>query len=193
MALLEGDEPSSEMATVLGRYGKALWLAGDPHAGLKMIDEAIALSRRLALPEPVLLLGYRGGIRCILGDIGGLEDYLYALGAASTLGLSASPRRLIFNYADALLSYQGPAGRGRGPLGRHEVRPEAAPGRARRSVAVCPVEALGLMGEWDAEAVRRLTVNLIESLGLMGERDDARQGCGSSPPTSRRARPGRTW
>ncbi len=173
MALLEGDEPSPEMATVLGRYGKALWLAGDPHAGLEAIDEAVAISRRLALPEPVLLLGYRGGIRCILGDIGGLEDYVYALGAARALGLEREAALLIFNHADALLSYEGPAAAavalrdGMKSARRHRLEELAA------SSPSGPVAAVGQMGEWDAEAVRRLTVNLIESLGLMGEWDDA--------------------
>jgi len=173
MALLEGDEPSPEMATVLGRYGKALWLAGDPHAGLEAIDEAVAISRRLALPEPVLLLGYRGGIRCILGDIGGLGDYLYALGAARSLGLERESALLIFNYADALLSYEGPAAAAAALRGgmksarRHRLDELAA------SSPSAAIAAVGQMGEWDAEAVRRLTVNLIESLGLVGEWDDA--------------------
>ncbi len=173
LSLLEGDEPCSEMAHVLGRYGKALWFAGDPRAGLEMIDEAVAITRRLALPEPVLLLGYRGGIRCILGDIGGLDDYLYALGAASSLGLERESALLIFNYADALLSYQGPA------AATTALRDGMKSARRRRfeeltaSSPSAPVEALGLMGEWDAEAARRLTVNLIESLGLVGEWDEA--------------------
>ena len=173
LALLEGDEPSPETATVLGRYGKALWLAGDPYAGLEAIDEAVAISRRLALPEPVLLLGYRGGIRCILGDIGGLEDYLYALGAARALGLERESALLIFNYADALLSYEGPAAAAAALRGgmksarRHRLDELAA------SSPSAAIAAVGQMGEWDAEAVRRLTVNLIESLGLVGEWDDA--------------------
>ena len=173
LALLEGDEPCSEMATVLGRYGKALWLAGDPNAGLEMIDEAVAISRRLALPEPVVLLGYRGGIRCILGDIGGLEDYLHALGAASALGLERESALLVFNYADALLSHKGP---GAAAEALAEGLESARSRRIEELVAASPtprVESLGLMGEWDAETARRLTVNLIESLGLMGEWDEA--------------------
>ena len=173
MAILEGDEPSPERATVLGRYGKALWLAGDPHAGLEAIDEAVAVSRRLALPEPVLLLGYRGGIRCILGDVGGLEDYLYALGAARSRGLERESALLIFNYADALLSYEGPA------AAAAALRDGMTSARGRRleelaaSSPSAPIVAVGHLGEWDAEAVRRLTVNLVESLGLMGEWDEA--------------------
>jgi class 3 adenylate cyclase/tetratricopeptide (TPR) repeat protein len=173
MALLGEDEPSVELATVLGRYGKALWLAGDPHAGLEMIDRAVAMSRSLALPEPVLLLGYRAGIRCILGDIGGLEDYQHALGAAAALGLERESALLVFNYADALLSYQGP------PAAAAALWDGMKSARRRRleDLAVASssgsVESLGLLGEWDAEAVRRLTVNLVESLGLMGEWDEA--------------------
>jgi ATP/maltotriose-dependent transcriptional regulator MalT/class 3 adenylate cyclase len=173
LALLEGDEPCAEMATVLGRYGKALWFAGDPLAGLARIDEAVAISRRLALPEPALLLGYRSGIRCILGDIGGLDDYLHALAAATSLGLERECALLVFNYADALLSYRGPA------AAAAALRDGLASARRRRleelaaSSSSASVESLGLMGEWDAEAARRLTVNLVESLGLVGEWDEA--------------------
>ena len=173
LALLEDDEPCSEMASVLGRYGKALWFAGDPKAGLEAIDEAVAISRRLGLPEPVLLLGYRGGIRCILGDSGGLDDYLDALSLANSPGLDREAALLTFNYADALLSYKGPAAMAAA------LRDGMSSARRRRleelaaSSPSAPVEALGLMGEWDAEAARRLTVNLIESLGLVGEWDEA--------------------
>jgi len=173
MSLLEGDEPGPERVTVLGRYGKALWFAGDPDAGLKMIDEAIALARRLALPEPILLLGYRGGIRCILGDIGGLDDYLHALSAASSPGLDRESALLTFNYADALLSYRGPAA---AVAALQDGLKSARQRRLDELAALspsAPVESLGLMGEWDAEAARRLTVNLIESLGLVGEWDEA--------------------
>jgi class 3 adenylate cyclase/tetratricopeptide (TPR) repeat protein len=173
LALLEGEEPCAEMANVLGKYGKALWFAGDPHAGLEMIDEAVAISRGLALPEPILLLGYRGGIRCTLGDIGGLDDYLNALGAATSQGLERESALLVYNYADALLSHRGPA------VATAALRDGLKSARKRRleelaaSSPSASAESLGLMGEWDAEAARRLTVNLIESLGLMGEWDEA--------------------
>ncbi len=75
LALLEGDRECPEAVTVLGKLGRSLWLAGDPQAGLVRLEEALDLARRLRLPEPVLFLGYRGGIRCIMGDVGGLADY----------------------------------------------------------------------------------------------------------------------
>ena len=173
VALVEGDGPCPESATVLGRYGKALWLAGDPRAGLEAIAAALAMSQRLALPEPVMLLGYRGGIRCILGDIGGLEDYLHALGAARALGLERESELLVFNYADALLSHRGPG------AAAEALREGLESARSRRMEELVAAsqsprfESPGLLGEWDAETARRLTVNLIESLGLMGEWDEA--------------------
>ncbi len=190
LALLAGDEPCAEMATVLGRYGKALWFAGNPRAGLEMINEAVAIARRLALPEPVLLLGYRGGIRCILGDIGGLEDYLHALGAATSLGLERESALLVFNYADALLSFEGPA------AAAAALRDGLTSSRRRRleelvaSSPSVPVEALGLRGEWDAEAARRLTVNLIESLGLVGEWGEALASAAELTPALERSEAG---
>jgi len=171
--LLEHDRLSPELATILGRWGKALWLSGDPHAGLAMIDQALKISRDLELPEPVVLLGYRGGIRCILGDIGGLDDYLHALSAASAPGLGRESALLTFNYADALLSHKGP---GAAATALWDGL-EAARRRRLEELAASPQTAAvgspGAMGEWDAETARRLSVNLVESLGLRGQWDEA--------------------
>ena len=88
LELLDGEPSCPEMVTVLGKLGRSLWLAGDPDRGLEKLEEAIALAERLGLPEPVLFLGYRGGIRCIMGDVGGLDDYERALSS----GGRARPR-----------------------------------------------------------------------------------------------------
>ena len=80
-----------------------------PRGGLEKLEEAIDLAERLGLPEPVLFLGYRGGIRCIMGDVGGLGDYERALRLASERGRMDEASLLTFNHADALLSYRGPA------------------------------------------------------------------------------------
>ncbi len=173
MALLQGEEPSPDMVTVLGRWGKALWLSGAPRAGLEKIEQAVALARRLDEPEPVVLLGYRGGIRCILGDVGGLDDYVAALSAANALAQVREAAVLTFNYADALLSYNG-------PRAAADVLREGLTSARRRHIeelaaaeATPGVVSPGQTGEWDAETVRRLTVNLIESLGMIGEWDEA--------------------
>jgi hypothetical protein len=161
---------------VLGRWGKALWLSGDPHAGLAMIDQALKISADLKLPEPVLLRGYRGGIRCILGDVGGLDDYLHALSAAAAPGLGRESALLAFNYADALLSHKGPGAAaaalqdGLETARRRRLEELAA---SPTGAAVDATGATGAMGEWDAETARRLGVNLVESLGLEGQWDEA--------------------
>jgi class 3 adenylate cyclase/tetratricopeptide (TPR) repeat protein len=171
--LLDHEEPSPELATVLGSWGKALWLAGDPHAGLAMIEQSLRISRDLELPEPVLLRGYRGGIRCILGDVDGLDDYVRALEAARGPDLKREAALLVFNYADALLSYKGP-GAAAAVLrdGLDSVRRR----RLEEFAVWAPVAALEpvtLTSEWDAEAGRRLGVNLVEALGLVGRWDQA--------------------
>jgi len=191
--LLERDRPSPELATVLGRWGKALWLSGDPHAGLAMIDQALRMSAGLELPEPVLLLGYRGGIRCILGDVGGLDDYLRALSAAAAPGFGRESALLTFNYADALLSHKGPA------AAAAALRDglETARLRRREELAASPADAAagatgatGAMGEWDAETARRLSVNLVESLGLEGQWDEALAKAGELTPDLERSEAG---
>ena len=130
------------------------------------------MARRLSLPEPVLVLGYRGGIRCIMGDVGGLEDYERGLRLASERGRMDEASLLTFNHADALLSYRGP---GAAATALTEGLDTA---RRRRLEALQALPAregvsAGRLGEWDAETTRRLTVNLVEALGMLGEWDEA--------------------
>ena len=173
LALLDGEPPCPEMVTVLGKLGRSLWLSGDPRAGLEKLEEAISLAERLGLPEPVLFFGYRGGIRCIMGDVGGLDDYEQGLRLASERGRMDEASLLTFNHADALLSYRGPAAAAKalteGLDAARRRRLEALEALPARDGTVSP----GLLGEWDAETARRLTVNLIEALGMLGEWDEA--------------------
>jgi tetratricopeptide (TPR) repeat protein len=80
---------------------------------------------------------------------------------------------LTFNYADALLSYRGPRASAKA------LREGLDAARRRRLEAIEALPArdgsvsAGLLGEWDAETTRRLTVNLIEALGMLGEWDEA--------------------
>jgi class 3 adenylate cyclase/tetratricopeptide (TPR) repeat protein len=171
LSLLEGEEPCRETVTVLGKLGRSLWLAGDPRAGLDKLEESLDLAERLGLPEPVLFLGYRGGIRCITGDVGGLEDYQRAIGQANAGGRDDEASLLTFNYADALLSHRGPAAAARaleeGLVAARRTRLEAVEAFSGR-----PGASVGLLGEWDAESARRLSVNYVEALGMLGEWDD---------------------
>ena len=173
LKLLDGEPPCPETVTVLGKLGRSLWLAGDPDRGLENLKEAIALAERLGLPEPVLFLGYRGGIRCIMGDVGGLEDYERALSLAGERGRVDEASLLTFNHADALLSYRGPAAAAKalteGLDAARRRRLEALEALPARDGTI----STGRLGEWDAETARRLTVNLIEALGMLGEWDEA--------------------
>jgi tetratricopeptide (TPR) repeat protein len=173
LELLDGEPSCPEMVTVLGKLGRSMWLAGDPDRGLEKLEEAITLAERLGLPEPVLFLGYRGGIRSILGDAGGLDDYEKALSLAGERGRVDEASLLTFNYADALLSYRGPAAAANALTEGLDVarrrRLEALEALPARDGAI----STGLLGEWDAETARRLSVNLVEARGMLGEWDEA--------------------
>jgi class 3 adenylate cyclase/tetratricopeptide (TPR) repeat protein len=172
LALLDGEPPCRETVTVLGKLGRSLWLAGDPKGGLAKLEEALDLARRMALPTPLLFLGYRGGIRCIMGDVGGLQDYEEALRLARERGRADEASLLTFNHADALLSYHGPADAARALT----EGLEAARSRRREAIESLPPRegaSPGLLGEWDGESARRLAVNLIEALGMLGRWDEA--------------------
>ncbi len=173
LALLEGQPLCPEMVTVLGKIGKALWLGGDPHAGLGRLEQAIEMAARLGMPEPVLFLGYRAGIRCIMGDEGGLDDYERALRVAGARGHLDEASLLTFNYADALLSYRGPVAAAEAlHKGLDAVRQRRVMTGGTTTMAA-GADSARPPGEWDAETARRLNVNLVESLGMMGEWDRA--------------------
>ena len=108
-----------------------------------------------------------------MGDVGGLEDYERDCGLASERGRMDEASLLTFNYADALLSYRGPG------AAAEALREGLDAARSRRLEAIEALPArsgsvsAGLLGEWDAETARRLTVNLVEALGMLGEWDEA--------------------
>ena len=171
--LLDGGEPSAELSTVLARWGKALWFIGDPRAGLEATERALAMSATLGLPEPVAVLGDRGGMRCVLGDAGGHDDYRRALVLAEQQGLEREHGILCFNFSDALLSERGPGAAA-------EVLEEGIEWARRRRLERMralstsgEAESLGTLGDWDAEIVRPLAVNLVESYGFMGRWQEA--------------------
>jgi tetratricopeptide (TPR) repeat protein len=172
LSLLDGEPPCPEQATVLGKLGRSLWLAGDPRGGLDRLEEALDLADRLGLPEPALFLGYRGGIRCIMGDVGGLADYERAIALAGERGRMDEASLLTFNYSDALLSLRGPAAAVAELAGGLEAARRSRL-EAMGSPSASDGESVGLLGEWDAETARRLSVNLVESLGMFGEWDKA--------------------
>jgi class 3 adenylate cyclase/tetratricopeptide (TPR) repeat protein len=190
LALLNGHGPCEERVTVLGKLGRSLWLAGDPRRGLEKLEEALSLAHELDLPEPVLFLGYRGGIRCIMGDVGGLDDYDRALRLAAGRGRVDEASLLTFNQADALLSYRGPG------AAVEALTAGLAAARRRRLEAIeaLPIQGrtltAGLLGEWDAEAARRLSVNLVEALGMSGSWDEALTTAGELLPALERSEAG---
>jgi tetratricopeptide (TPR) repeat protein len=188
LALLQDDEPSAEMATVLARWGKALWFSGEPRAGLEAVERALSLTSELGLPEPAAVLGWRGGIRCTLGDHGGFDDYRRAIRAAEQQGLERERAIICFNCSDALLAEQGPAA----AAATLEDGIEWARRRLRERMGVdaLPTEHQSLGPAWDAESVRPLTVNLIETLGLMGRWEEALAKATELAPQLERGRAG---
>jgi tetratricopeptide (TPR) repeat protein len=189
LGLLDGDRSCPEAVTVLGKLGRSLWLAGDPQGGLARLEEALDLAARLGIAEPVLFLGYRGGIRCIMGDTGGLEDYERALGLAGERGRVDEASLLTFNYADALLSYRGPEA----ALSVLVHGLDAARRRRLEAIERLPKRdavSVGLLGEWDAETDRRLQVNLVEALGMLGEWDRTLETAADLAPELERSEAG---
>ena len=150
VALLEGDGPSPEKAEVLTTWGYGLWVMdGDLATAIECLDQAIAIGEQLQMPEPVGALGLRGGARCDLGDLGGLEDLRRAFAAAEAQGLGAERSLLYRNYAGAIAMVEGPqASLQVGQEGLEFARRRGAQEDVLSS-RVGLVDTLADMGEWD--------------------------------------------
>jgi len=108
--LLAEDGPSPELVEVLAGHAMGSYLTDaqpleDCRAAL---DRAIEMAADLGLPDPARALGFRGWVRCALGELEGLCDYERALAAATAQGLGADLMEMQYNYVGALLQTRGP-------------------------------------------------------------------------------------
>jgi class 3 adenylate cyclase len=150
VALLEGDGPSPEKAEVLTEWGYGLWVMdADPAAAIEFLDQAIAISEQLGLPEPVRALGLRGGARCDVGDLRALEDFRRAFAAAEAQGLGGEWNLLSRHHAWAISLFEGP----QASLQLVQEGLEVAHRRGAEEDVLSSraglVDALAAMGEWD--------------------------------------------
>jgi class 3 adenylate cyclase len=109
LELLQGDEPSPELVTVLEERAVQCSRDLEPQASVAFADEAIAMSERLGLPLPVRALAYRGAARCDAGDTGGLDDLRRARAMAVQRGEALVADSAAQIIADCVYAAEGPA------------------------------------------------------------------------------------
>ena len=151
LELLEGDEPSPELVTVLSRVASLRWYS-DPAGGERYLEdqrEALEMARLLGLPEPPELLGNIAVLRCSLGDLGGVEDARRAVRVAREQGLVRACWLASFALVVLVECIEGP-----GPA--VELIEEAEEYATRHGMRGAVdswrgflAEALALAGRWD--------------------------------------------
>jgi class 3 adenylate cyclase/tetratricopeptide (TPR) repeat protein/DNA polymerase III delta prime subunit len=109
LELLEGDEPSPELVTVLEERAVQCSRDLQPEPSIRFANEAIAMSERLGLPLPLRALAYRGASRSDAGEASGIADIRKAHEAAVRRGevlVADSSAQLL---ADGVYATAGPA------------------------------------------------------------------------------------
>jgi len=108
MELAEATVASPELLAVLESCGERLSYNGRIKHSLQFADRALALCAELQLPESLRMVDLRGGDRCILGDVGGLDDFRHALELARARQAGHLTCVIAANLAEYLALFEGP-------------------------------------------------------------------------------------
>jgi class 3 adenylate cyclase/tetratricopeptide (TPR) repeat protein len=108
VAMLESLPPGPELVYALGNAGFDVAATGDPEGGLALVERGIAIAAELGLPTPARLLGYRGNLRCWLGDHGGFADFEEAERGALEAGEGRVAAVTYNNHGVQLWAIEGP-------------------------------------------------------------------------------------
>jgi class 3 adenylate cyclase/tetratricopeptide (TPR) repeat protein len=105
--LLDRDGASDVLVTALEEQAMSCVIAFRADEAIAAADAALRAAATLDAPKPARALLWRGAARCDQGDAGGLEDFEEALQLIVRQGRSRDLSPLYYNYAEALLVYQG--------------------------------------------------------------------------------------
>jgi class 3 adenylate cyclase/tetratricopeptide (TPR) repeat protein len=108
--MLEHEPPGPELARAYSQMARNTWLSGLAREALEWSSKALRLGEELGIHEvAVMALQMRGGGRCELGDMGGLEDLTQALQMSLEYGLGHETVRGHMNLGEWLWWTEGPA------------------------------------------------------------------------------------
>jgi class 3 adenylate cyclase/tetratricopeptide (TPR) repeat protein len=108
LALLEGDEASPELVSVLEARAAHLSTEFQIQAGLEAAERAIFIASHLGLEAPREALFGRGVLRVNLGDDEGIGDLRRALTLAIEHGDSMDAATFFYDLADSVCIFDGP-------------------------------------------------------------------------------------
>src|SRR5262249_7341843 len=85
---LEAEGPSADLVYALGSPACFHVVEDRPGDAIATAERAIDLAAELGLPEPAAAYAWRGTMRCLMGDPGGLDDGRRAIELATAAGAS---------------------------------------------------------------------------------------------------------
>jgi class 3 adenylate cyclase/tetratricopeptide (TPR) repeat protein len=107
-SLIEADGDSEELLTVLIECAGAYTFRMESAEALRLLEDALSMAIRLAVPIPTRALHLRGICRFNLGHPEALADYRQALSLALEQGQGREAAALYHNLAEELLLLEGP-------------------------------------------------------------------------------------
>jgi class 3 adenylate cyclase/tetratricopeptide (TPR) repeat protein len=150
LEMLRQDGPSATLVTALEEHAMTCVFAFRPSDAVTAADAALSMAASLATPMPARALLWRGAARCGLGDAGGLADLATALDQAISQGRSRDLTSLYYNYAGALMTYEG----------------------TEQSIAMCQAGVDDLLRRGDANGANALEAGMCFDLLCAGRWDD---------------------
>jgi class 3 adenylate cyclase/tetratricopeptide (TPR) repeat protein len=110
VGMLEREPPGPELAHAYSQIAKDMWLSGRTMDALEWSSKALRLGEELGIHEvAVNARQFRGGARCELGDMGGLDDLRQALHMSLEYGLGHETVRAHTNLGEWIWLTEGPA------------------------------------------------------------------------------------
>ena len=108
--ILEHKPPGPELARAYSQIARGTWLSGRAREAVEWSSKALMLGEEFGIRGvAVMALQMRGGARCELGDMGGLEDLRQALQMSLEYGLGHETVRGHSNLGEAIWRTEGPA------------------------------------------------------------------------------------
>jgi class 3 adenylate cyclase/tetratricopeptide (TPR) repeat protein len=168
LALLDGDEPSPELAFVLFNSAILEMNDGRPERALELAEQAVAAAAHLDALWRSRALATLGMARCDLGDAGGLDDMREASSLAGDEGRSSTI--VTGNYVQHLAWVEGPVGALE--ISRDFSATCVSRGLNRYAVSArgAEFELLSALGYWDDAAA--VAVSLSEELSESHDAED---------------------
>jgi class 3 adenylate cyclase/tetratricopeptide (TPR) repeat protein len=167
--LLDDGHASYDLVRALAMLAWAKGNCGDQQGSIEAAERAIDLAREWSMPVSPGAIGARGSARLSLGDLGGLEDYRFALEVAAAQGSTFTQSVLTTNLGFELLVCRGPADALELWRSGRELNAHRGIDAVEFTLRCCIIEATAHAGRWGEalDLVSGLDQSITESADVL--------------------------